>query len=162
MIIKSSEQLCKDYDSFSRLAKETNEPIYITKNGEGDLVLLNIEAYEQLTKLNSTTYQTDYHLSNNTIEEEKVMTENILGKILKEMYDTAPRGMQVTNIHTFAIFYAEVIESERLNKREILKAAGLPESYQTEISKGINLASYVQVKEEQAQRIQKIQDVIKF
>jgi len=162
MIIKSSEQLCKDYDSFSRLAKETNEPIYITKNGEGDLVLLNIEVYEQLTKPNTTTYQTDYHLSDTTIKEEKSMTENILGKILREMYDTAPRGMQVTNIHTFAIFYAEVIESERLNKREILKAAGLPESYQTEISKGINLASYVQVKEEQAQRIQKIQGNIKF
>ena len=28
-------------------AKETNEPIYITKNGDGDLVVMNIEAFEK-------------------------------------------------------------------------------------------------------------------
>jgi PHD/YefM family antitoxin component YafN of YafNO toxin-antitoxin module len=30
----------------SKLAKETAEPIYITKNGEGDLVLMSMEAFE--------------------------------------------------------------------------------------------------------------------
>lgn len=29
------------------LRKETNEPIYITKNGDGDLVVMNIEAFEK-------------------------------------------------------------------------------------------------------------------
>ena len=29
------------------IAKETNEPIYITKNGDGDLVVMNIEAFEK-------------------------------------------------------------------------------------------------------------------
>jgi PHD/YefM family antitoxin component YafN of YafNO toxin-antitoxin module len=29
------------------MAKETKEPIYITKNGEGDLVLMSIEAFEK-------------------------------------------------------------------------------------------------------------------
>ena len=29
------------------MAKETKEPIYITKNGEGDLVLMSIEAFER-------------------------------------------------------------------------------------------------------------------
>lgn len=29
------------------LAKETKEPIYITKNGEGDLVLMSIDAFEK-------------------------------------------------------------------------------------------------------------------
>ena len=36
-----------DYAGISNLAKETNEPIYITKNGDGDLVVMNIEAFEQ-------------------------------------------------------------------------------------------------------------------
>ena len=31
----------------ANLAKETNEPIYITKNGDGDLVVMNIEAFEK-------------------------------------------------------------------------------------------------------------------
>lgn len=47
MIIKASAALRNDYASISELAKQTREPIYITKNGEGDLVLLSIEAYEK-------------------------------------------------------------------------------------------------------------------
>ena len=47
MIIKASAALRNDYASVSNLAKETKEPIYITKNGEGDLVLMSIEAFEK-------------------------------------------------------------------------------------------------------------------
>lgn len=35
------------YSNISNLASETKEPIYITKNGEGDLVLMSIEAFEK-------------------------------------------------------------------------------------------------------------------
>ena len=47
MVIKPSAVLRNDYASISNLAKETNEPIYITKNGEGDMVLMSIEAFEK-------------------------------------------------------------------------------------------------------------------
>lgn len=47
MIIKASAALRNDYTSISNMAKETNEPIYITKNGEGDLVLMSIDAFEK-------------------------------------------------------------------------------------------------------------------
>lgn len=47
MIIKSSATLCGDYDTISALAHEEAEPIYITKDGEGDLVVMSIEAFEQ-------------------------------------------------------------------------------------------------------------------
>ncbi|MST52343.1 type II toxin-antitoxin system Phd/YefM family antitoxin [Clostridiales Family XIII bacterium WCA-MUC-591-APC-3H] len=37
MIIKSSSALRNDYSMISDLAHDEAEPIYITKNGEGDL-----------------------------------------------------------------------------------------------------------------------------
>lgn len=36
-----------DYNSIAQTAKETQEPVYITKNGEGDTVLMSLEAFER-------------------------------------------------------------------------------------------------------------------
>ena len=47
MIIKASASLRNEYGVISDLAKNTKEPIYITKNGEGDLVVMNIDAFER-------------------------------------------------------------------------------------------------------------------
>ena len=47
MIIKASASLRNDYASISNLARETKEPSYITKNGEGDGVYMNLEAFEK-------------------------------------------------------------------------------------------------------------------
>lgn len=38
----------RDTTKISNLCHESNEPIYITKNGYGDMVLLSMETYENM------------------------------------------------------------------------------------------------------------------
>ena len=51
MHITSSTALRNDYNAVSALAHETAEPVFITKNGEGDIVVLSIAAYEQRERM---------------------------------------------------------------------------------------------------------------
>jgi len=47
MIIRPSTALRNEYSEISRICKESGEPIYLTKNGEGDLVVIDIAAFEK-------------------------------------------------------------------------------------------------------------------
>ena len=45
MTIKPSAAIRKNYNEVSELCKRTGEPVYLTKNGEGDLVVMDMETY---------------------------------------------------------------------------------------------------------------------
>ena len=46
--IRSSADLRNGYNEISSFCHQYGEPVFITKNGKGDLAVLSIEAYEQL------------------------------------------------------------------------------------------------------------------
>lgn len=47
-IIKPISDLRNKSNEISKLANDSNEPIYITKNGEGDLVVMSMDHYSKL------------------------------------------------------------------------------------------------------------------
>lgn len=49
-IIKPSAAIRQSYTEISNLCKETGEPVFLTKNGEGDLVVMDIATYDQRVK----------------------------------------------------------------------------------------------------------------
>ena len=48
-IIRPSSDLRNNYNEISTICHQTNSPVYITKNGAGDLAVMSIELYELLT-----------------------------------------------------------------------------------------------------------------
>jgi len=55
--IRPISDLRSRFAEISKLAHESGEPIFLTKNGYGDLVVLSVEAYETLiqqTKIQNT------------------------------------------------------------------------------------------------------------
>lgn len=48
-IIRPSSDLRNNYNEISTICHQTNSPVYITKNGSGDLAVMSIELYEFLT-----------------------------------------------------------------------------------------------------------------
>ena len=47
-LIKPISDLRNKANKISQLARESNEPIFITKNGEGDLVVMSLSHYSQI------------------------------------------------------------------------------------------------------------------
>ena len=45
MMIKPSTCLRNEYNDIAEFCKTENQPVFLTKNGEGDLVVLSMEAY---------------------------------------------------------------------------------------------------------------------
>ena len=47
--IRSSSDLRNRYNDISEFCHKTCEPIFITKNGQGDLAVMSMDAYDEIT-----------------------------------------------------------------------------------------------------------------
>jgi len=48
--IRPSSDLRNKYNEISQFCHESGKPVYITKNGKGDLAVMSITTYEKLTE----------------------------------------------------------------------------------------------------------------
>lgn len=71
--------------------------------------------------------------------EKKNLTIRQLGLILKEMYNHADERMQVASIYIFGIKYGKNILQKEYKAFDIIKEAGMNESYSTELQKALNV-----------------------
>ncbi|MBM6841723.1 type II toxin-antitoxin system Phd/YefM family antitoxin [Thomasclavelia ramosa] len=51
MIIRPSATIRQNYNEISEMCKKTKEPVFLTKNGEGDLVVMDIETFNRREKM---------------------------------------------------------------------------------------------------------------
>ena len=51
MTIRPSAAIRQNYNEISDLCKKSGEPVFLTKNGEGDLVVMDIETFSRREKM---------------------------------------------------------------------------------------------------------------
>ena len=73
-LIRPCADLRNNYNEISRICHETKEPMYITRNGTNDLVVLSDDAYESLKKAFKET------------EEERI--DRLVSEHFDKYYDT--------------------------------------------------------------------------
>ncbi|MDR0472241.1 MAG: type II toxin-antitoxin system Phd/YefM family antitoxin [Treponema sp.] len=88
--IRPVSDLRNRFKDISKIVHETNEPVYLTKNGRGDMVVMSLEAYEQnlfeseiYLKLKEAEYQAESTKKRYTHDEVMSALRTIIGKETK-------------------------------------------------------------------------------
>ena len=67
--------------------------------------------------------------------------------LLRAMYDGAKRNEAACQVHLFGIKYAKELQECGCPLKEIVQLSGISMGYLSEVSKGVKLAQYVELKE---------------
>ena len=51
MNIRPSAAIRQNYNEIAEMCRSTEEPVFLTKNGEGDLVVMDIDTYNKREKM---------------------------------------------------------------------------------------------------------------
>ena len=87
MMIRSATTLRNDYDKMVKLSQERQEPIFLTRNGEGEMVFLPIELWEKREAeldLLAESLRREQNLADGaktySMQEMEALTEDVLGE----------------------------------------------------------------------------------
>ncbi|MFA5384760.1 MAG: type II toxin-antitoxin system Phd/YefM family antitoxin [Eubacteriales bacterium] len=95
MQIKPSASIRQNYNEIAALCKSTGEPVYLTKNGKGDLMVMDIESFirrEKMLKLREELL---------AVEEDRLagragMTPDELDSYLEGIIDEVEHGKETS------------------------------------------------------------------
>jgi len=79
-VIRKSADLRNSYSEISEFCHKYREPVFITKNGEGDLAVMSIETYEAITgkrRLYKLLEEADNDVENGNFLTEEEMDKEI-------------------------------------------------------------------------------------
>ena len=88
--IKPSAAIRKNYNEISELCKRSGEPVYLTKNGEGDLVVMDIETFarrESMLRLRENLIAAEESRANGKSGYSIDEVSNMMKDVVKEVLD---------------------------------------------------------------------------
>ena len=105
-VIRPSSDLRNNYNEISEICHKTKKPVYITKNGSGDLAVMSIESYELLADKEELYRELEKGVK--SIREGKVFTAEEVHKALEKIYGVLTTD--TTGSYTTAKFFADKFE----------------------------------------------------
>jgi len=88
--IKPSAAIRKNYNEISKLCKSTGQPVFLTKNGEGDLVVMDLSSYsrrESMLRLREMLLKSEEDIQNGrvyTLEETAAAMRQAIAEVVDE------------------------------------------------------------------------------
>ena len=110
-IIRPSADLRNKYNEISKICHETNEPVFITKNGYNDLVILSNEKYESMEE---TVDEKVDRLISEKFDKHYASFEEFKEDIRKHV-DIARKQIEDGDYITMEEFVAEMEEKYHIN-----------------------------------------------
>ena len=74
----------KNTNSISELCRSTNEPVFVTKNGYGELVVMSMETYEE--QLRRLEFYQELAISEKQFDEGRIKEARVALSELREKY----------------------------------------------------------------------------
>ena len=114
-IIRPCADLRNNYNEISKICHDTKEPMYITKNGANDLVILSDDAYEKLIKkLEKTEEERIEKLVAEQFDKHYADFEELKKAVFKKI-EKALEDVDKGNYKTMSSFCAEMEEKYDLH-----------------------------------------------
>jgi prevent-host-death family protein len=84
-IIKPISDLRNKFTTISKICHEENEPVFLTRNGEGDLVVMSIEVFEKQQALIELYQKLGEAESESNSNAKTIQHNNLMNKLRKRV-----------------------------------------------------------------------------